>query len=184
MKKWVDLQEYGVWNLEKTLITFDIPLLFVCKTPQRIRYLTLCINEETGEYLACKTNIRLLLAMLKDKCSMRSLFTNGVIQKCLYISYDFLKQSFYVQEKLCSDIPEEWLPDQGAVLGLHNDSIISYIAELENEPIKGRKKYRNERIISQSPKLNELYEKLLGERNKFLVMQDRKYIDERRSRQL
>lgn len=163
MKKWFDLDAYGIWGIEKILITFDIPLLFVCQNSQRMRYLVLCIDEENGVYLACRINKRILLNMLTDKCTMRSVFEKGLTNECLYIAYSKDVGKFTVKEIDNEELEEDWLPDAGAYLELRNHSIQEYIARLNRESVELRQGYRHEEwsgaIESRKRNINYLCEK-------------------------
>ena len=48
MKKWINVEEIGQLYLEKILVTFDIPILFVCSNGKNKKYLCLNIGDEDG----------------------------------------------------------------------------------------------------------------------------------------
>lgn len=47
-KKWIKIKETGQLYLEKIIVSFDIPILFVCNDFENRKYLCLNVDEETG----------------------------------------------------------------------------------------------------------------------------------------
>ena len=79
MQDWITAENIGQLTHETTLIQFDIHLLFTCLDANRNRYLVVCANEETGEYVAAKITTSELLDMLQNTETMYDTFRN---EKC------------------------------------------------------------------------------------------------------
>ena len=69
-KKWLNLGETGQLYLEQILVTFDIPILFVCNGFENRKYLCLNVYEEVGTTVIAETDNETLLAMLQNKLTM------------------------------------------------------------------------------------------------------------------
>lgn len=131
MKKWIKLNEIGQLYIEIILVTFDVPLLFVCMDERKNRYLTLCIDEEEGLYLVSESESCLLLQMLRHQIPMDEAFRKA--DKSLYVEYDFSQQVFQVSYMNSENLTSDMLPDQGAYFELHNRKTEEYILKLQLE---------------------------------------------------
>ena len=62
-KEWIKLKEIGQLYLEKILVAFDVPILFVCTDYAKRRYLCLNIDNETGETAIAEVSNKQLIQM-------------------------------------------------------------------------------------------------------------------------
>ncbi len=119
MKKWITVEGFGDLYKEMILVMFDVPILFVCKDEKNIRWLALCEDEETGEYLLAKCQKEELLKMVNRISSVDEVINNA--NEFNYISYDFEQEQFQVKKIQNDEITEEMLPDKGTYLKINNN---------------------------------------------------------------
>lgn len=126
-EKWVKLDKLACLYVEKVLIRFDIPLLFVCNTQEsNIKYLTLCTNEETDEFLLAECNNAVLLELLREKQSIDGVFK--MAEKLFLVDCcNNLCKSLSIEE-----VSGEMLPDDNTFFTIKNKSIDEYIEKLAN----------------------------------------------------
>lgn len=111
MKKWAEVKKMGLFYIEKVLIQFDVPLLFVCQNRNQ-KYLVLCEDEEEGTYLCAKCNDSSLLKMLNQQISMDEIFRRNM--KNLFLEYNCEEEIFHSKWIKTKDISEDMFPDKGA----------------------------------------------------------------------
>ena len=75
-KEWIKTKETGQLYLEKIIVSFDIPILFVCNDFENRKYLCLNIDEETGTTVIAETDNRTLISMLNNQVTMENVFRN------------------------------------------------------------------------------------------------------------
>lgn len=133
MKRWMEIEGHGRFEVEIELVTFDIPLLFVCKDSKMKRHLVLCIDEELGEYLAVCCNKEKLLTMLNNEVPMDNPFVEAQDEELLLLQYDFSEKSFGAKVICSEELTRDMLPDENAYFELKNDKISKYIEKLRDE---------------------------------------------------
>lgn len=134
-KEWITIKEIGQLYLEKILVSFDIPVLFVCKDFENRKYLCLNIDEESGKSVIAATNNKMLIDMLKDKISMESVFRNTIDNKIVIAEYDIENSKIVTQSEDADKISGDLLPAKGAFLELSNKEIEEYILFLSKQII-------------------------------------------------
>lgn len=132
-EKWIEIIDYGILYREIDLVTFDVPLLFVCLDKKKCRKLVLCIDEEQGEYIIANVNAKLLLNLLKNENTMEQVFRDSDEGTMLYVYYDFECSAFRLKSMPVDEVSANMLPDSGAFFELNNRKISEYIDVLENE---------------------------------------------------
>ena len=134
-KRWIAAENIGQLMYEKVLVWFDIPLLFTCLDEDKNRYLTVCSDEETGEYVAVRITDAKLLDMLQNIETMYDTFRGADgIALIRYIP----GENGYVWDNTDQEhVSDEMLPDKGEYFGLHNEKIRNFAAELSGD-IPGR----------------------------------------------
>lgn len=143
MKKWIQLNEIGVLYLEIVLVQFDVPLLFVCKDDDGVRYLILCIDEEEGQYLSSQISNKWLLKLLNNEVTMAEAFRHPINKRDFLIEYDFSSKKFNGHYIEVSQLTSDMLPDEGAYFKLRNPKIIDYIERISNES-----EYQYDKVVS------------------------------------
>jgi hypothetical protein len=129
--KQLTLGRLGTISVEKILIWMDISYLFVGIDENGKRYVFLCENEETREYLVLPVVDEKLIEMLQSKISMRDLFLNP---PCAFL-VTFTKETNMVKEIDSSDIQSDMLPDSGAYFDDDANQFASYCDQLESKDI-------------------------------------------------
>ena len=135
-KEWIKLKETGQLFLEKVLVSFNIPILFVCVDYEKNKYLCLNIDEETGESVIIATDNEHLLKMLKNEVTMESVFRDANDQKVIIAKYDFEEQKIISHIENSKAISKDMLPKQNEYFEFTNETIKEYISYLEKQIIK------------------------------------------------
>lgn len=135
-KEWIKLKETGQLFLEKVLVSFNIPILFVCVDYEKNKYLCLNIDEETGESVIVATDNEHLLKMLKNEVTMESVFRDANDQKVIIAKYDFEEQKIVSHIENSKAVSKDMLPKQNEYFEFTNEAIKEYISYLEKQIIK------------------------------------------------
>lgn len=135
-KEWIRLKETGQLYLEKILVSFDIPILFVCVNYEKRRYLCLNIDEETGKSVIVATDNKRMIAMLKNQVTMESVFRNSSEQKVIIAEYDFDSGEVISYSKDAKTVSADILPKKNEYFELTNKEIQDYITFLEKQTIR------------------------------------------------
>ena len=88
MKKWINVEEIGQLYLEKILVTFDIPILFVCSNGKNKKYLCLNIGDEDGTTVIAEISKATLSAMQQNKIPMEAVYRQAIGKKLIIAKYD------------------------------------------------------------------------------------------------
>lgn len=147
-REWINLEEVGTLEVETVLVTFDVPILFVCKNSRDRRFLVLCIDEEEGEYVIAEESTDSLIQMIDNKKTMEYVFRNAKNQILYVTKYDFGKQSFVVKKYNSKKIDKELLPKEGEYFELNNEKIIHYKEKLKDKVLICSKEKTKYRVIS------------------------------------
>lgn len=137
-KEWIELKETGQLFLEKVLISFNIPILFVCIDCEKNKYLCLNIDEETGESVIAATDNMHLLKMLENEVTMESVFRDANNQRIIVAKYNFEEQKIVSHLENSKTISKNMLPKQNEYFEFTNGAIEEYISYLEKQIIKIR----------------------------------------------
>lgn len=135
-REWIKLKEYGQLYLEKVLVSFNFPILFVCSDYENMKYLCLNIDDESGKTVIAATNNEQLLSMLNNEIPMEMVFRNSINKIIVIAEYnaDTERIESFVQN--ADTVPENMLPQKNAYFELKNESIEDYIDELNRQIIK------------------------------------------------
>lgn len=137
-KKWLNLGETGQLYLEQILVTFDIPILFVCNGFENRKYLCLNVDEEVGTTVIAETDNETLLAMLQNKLTMEAVFRNSFNNSLVIAEYDTTNDEIVTQIKNSKEISEDFLPTKGEFFEFSNQKIQKYITSLKKTINKDR----------------------------------------------
>ena len=129
-KEWIKLKEIGQLYLEKILVAFDVPILFVCTDYEKRRYLCLNIDNETGETVIAEVSNKQLIQMLKNETPMEVLFRDSINEKIFIATYDDAKGEVISNSVYSRDISENMLPKKNEFFELSNSMITDYIGFL------------------------------------------------------
>lgn len=135
-KEWIRIKEVGQLFLEKILVSFDIPILFVCVDYENRKYLCLNIDDESGKSVIVATDNKYLISMLTNKISMDSVFQNSIDGKIIVAEYNYEKEEIVSYTEDAKKIPSDMLPKENAYFELINKVIEEYISYLERQLIK------------------------------------------------
>lgn len=134
-KKWIKIKEAGQLYLEKVIVSFDIPILFVCNDFENRKYLCLNIDEEAGTTVIAETDNRTLISMLRDQVTMESVFRNSSEDKIIIAEYNYEDEEVVTTVKNAKEIDDNLLPEKGAFLELSNEILSEYISFLSKQLI-------------------------------------------------
>nr|WP_298678277.1 hypothetical protein [uncultured Treponema sp.] len=115
--------------IDEYLIELNLPIFFICKDDNNLKYAVMCINTKTLTYVLCRVTIQSILKMLKNNLSLYDFF----------ISSDekwYLTSGNTIEDDKCEKFqksPENLLPQKNTFLDLHNHKIQTYIERLQNE---------------------------------------------------
>lgn len=135
-KEWIKTKETGQLYLEKIIVSFDIPILFVCNDFENRKYLCLNIDEEAGTTVIAETDNRTLISMLNNQVTMENVFRNSLGNKIIIAEYDCKKNEIVSTVQDAKKIDSDLLPEKGAFLELSNKVISEYILFLSKQLIK------------------------------------------------
>lgn len=109
-------------EVEKILIYYDIPQLFIGKDCVDTKYICLLTkNEELfDEYVAIKTSVKRIGELEAGKIDLRKFFTNPEILNDYYIIHSDGK-NFIITSGL-RNINEEQLPNEGILLNINHNN--------------------------------------------------------------
>lgn len=134
-KKWIKIKETGQLYLEKIIVSFDIPILFVCNDFENRKYLCLNIDEETGCTVIAETDNRTLISMLKNQITMESVFRNSSENKIIIAEYNCEEEEIVSIVQEAKKIDANLLPEKEAFLELSNEVISEYLSFLKKQLI-------------------------------------------------
>ena len=135
-KEWIKTKETGQLYLEKIIVSFDIPILFVCNDFENRKYLCLNIDEEAGTTVIAETDNRTLISMLNNQVTMENVFRNSLGNKIIIAEFDCKKNEIVSTVQDAKKIDSDLLPEKGAFLELSNKVISEYILFLSKQLIK------------------------------------------------
>ena len=114
--KWIYTKRTGQLYTKKILLTFDIPVLFVCTDEQE--HLSLCLNvdSDTGLTVIAETCKQMLEDMEQCRIPMETVFRKAEKGELILAWYnkDENKTEFKVEN--AKEIPADMLPEKGAFL--------------------------------------------------------------------
>ena len=135
-KEWIKLRETGQLYLEKVLVSFDIPILFVCADYENRKYLCLNIDEESGKSVIVATNNEHLIQMLTNKITMEYVFRNPIDDKVIVAEYDFENERVVSCIEKAKDVSADMLPKKNEYFEITDAIIEEYIIYLKKQCIK------------------------------------------------
>ena len=115
--------------IDEYLVELNLPIFFICKDDNNLKYAVMCINTTNLTYVLCRVTIQSILKMLKNNLSLYDFF----------ISSDekwYLTSGNTIEDDKCEKfqkLPENLLPQKNTFLDLHNLKIQTYIERLQNE---------------------------------------------------
>lgn len=129
---WINVPPLGAISIEKVLVTFDVPELFVCKAENKKRYLAVYEDNGPYQYLLAATTPFMLLNMFSQDISIDAMFLENP-DKQIYRLFLGDEESPEFRVDSVEQLSQEELPDQGTLFTLQNKSIEQYRHSLERE---------------------------------------------------
>lgn len=129
--EWIKIKEIGQLYLEKVIVSFDIPILFVCNDFENRKYLCLNIDDEIDTTIIAETDNKMLLNMLQDKVTMEYVFRNALNDRIMVVEYDSINQKIITRVENAKEISGDLLPEKEVFLDLSNKMILEYISFLD-----------------------------------------------------
>ena len=135
-KEWIRIKQAGQMFLEKVLVTFDVPILFVCVDYENCKYLCLNIDDESGKSVIAATDNKHLISMLKNEITMDSVFRNSIDGKVIVAEYDYEEEKIISYTENSKTISSDMLPKENEYFEFTNKMIEDYIAYLERQVVR------------------------------------------------
>lgn len=135
-KEWIKVKEIGQLYLERILVSFDMPILFVCVDYENRKYLCLNIYDENVKSVIVETDINQLIAMLKNRVTMESVFRRTVGGNIVVAEYNSKKQEVVSHVESANEISEDMLPKKNEYFEIENKMIDEYIILLQRQLMK------------------------------------------------
>ena len=110
------MEEIGHLYLEKILVTFDIPILFVCGNGKNKKYLCLNIGNEDGTTVIAEVGDITLLTMQQNKIAMEAVFRQAIGRKLIIAKYDKNSKKIISEVENSEMVAADFLPQKGKFL--------------------------------------------------------------------
>lgn len=114
--KWIYTKRTGQLYMKKTLLTFDIPVLFLCTDEQEHLFLCLNIDIDTGLTVIAETSKQMLEDMEQCRIPMETVFREAEEERLILIRYDKVEKKIEHKIENAKEIPEDMLPERDAFL--------------------------------------------------------------------
>lgn len=134
-REWIKVKGLGQLYLEKILLSFDIPILFVCTDFENRRYLCLNIDDDVPQAVIAEIDIKTLIGMLKDEITMEMAFRGSINGKIIVATYDSSSKQINTSIIASQMVSEDFLPEKGAFFEIENKKITDYIEFLSKQII-------------------------------------------------
>lgn len=115
-EKWINVEEIGQLYLEKILVTFDIPILFVCSNGKNKKYLCLNIDDEDGTTVITEISEATLSAMQQNKIPMEAVYRQAIGKKLIITKYDENSKKIISEVENSETVVANFLPQKGKFL--------------------------------------------------------------------
>ena len=127
------IQLPGIGRLahEKTLVRFDIDLLWIAKDPSENRYAVLCEDDESCEYLIVPVDSKRIIDMLAGGIPMRELFTNP--SSAYWAQWGSVDKQWTVKVIGVQSLTDELLPQSNAYFEHEDADLLTYRNHLQEE---------------------------------------------------
>lgn len=132
-KEWLNIKECGKLYIEKVLITFDIPILFVCSDYEGRKYLCMNIDPDTGETVIAHTDNTSLIGMLENCVTMETVFRESNDGRIMVVKYDEDNGRIITETRKAQNIDADYLPRKGAYFDLSGKEISDYVETLKKQ---------------------------------------------------
>ena len=114
LNKYIELEQIGTLYIEKTILSFDVPVLFVCRDMDKVPYFCMNIDSETGRTVIAKTSNGAILDMLKNKVTIESVFRNTEDGRLVIAEYDTENCNIISHIEVAKEVSEDILPTKRA----------------------------------------------------------------------
>lgn len=135
-REWIELKETGKLYLEKILVTFDVPILFVCVDYENRKYLCLNVDDQDMKYVIAETDAGQLVDMLTNIIPMETVFRNSAKGQLIIAEYNAVEDVIISQVIAANIVSSALLPQSGAMFELSDNIIKDYIEHLRRQIIK------------------------------------------------
>lgn len=129
----INLPRIGTLAHEKTLVRFDIDLLWIAKDPAENRYAVLCEDDESCEYLIIPVGAKSIIDMLAGGIPMRDLFTNP--SYAYWAQWVSIDKRWTIREIDVQSLTDELLPQSNAYFEHEDTDLILYRNQLQEESL-------------------------------------------------
>ena len=114
--KWIYTKRTGQLYIKKILLTFDIPVLFVCTDEQEHLFLCLNVDSDTGLTVIAETSKQMLEDMEQCRIPIETVFREAEKGELLLVWYDKVEKKIECKAENAKEIPADMLPERDAFL--------------------------------------------------------------------
>ena len=114
--KWIYTKRTGQLYTKKILLTFDIPVLFVCTDEQEHLFLCLNVDSDTGLTVIAETSKQMLEDMEQCRIPMETVFRKAEKGELILVWYKKDENMIEFKVENAKEIPADMLPEIGAFL--------------------------------------------------------------------
>jgi len=161
-KEWIEVKEIGMLYMEQVLISFNLPILFVCSDNMDRKYLCMNVDDDSMHVIA-EIDVSILIDMLESRITMKEVFKNSLCGNLYLVWYNYDEK--VLMSKVCeaSTFDQDLLPEEGAYFELDNKAIKDYLEELKSQSIS-----YNEGLFSEPYKISFGFCKLIPINGEFV----------------
>lgn len=134
-KEWIKIKEIGQLYLEKVLVSFDKPILFVCTDYENRRYLCLDVEDDNERIIVAQVDVQRLVDMIENRVTMEEVFRTSTQNSLIVAEYDYANREIVSTSRSSQHIEEDSLPKKGAYFELWNDEIKMYNEFLKTQMV-------------------------------------------------
>lgn len=134
--RWTAVPELGQLYVEKVLVTFDVPELFVCRDGEGKRYLAVFEDDGDYQYLLAEVSCALLHKMLRQELPIDQVFRRGLHRRAYRLKSTGPEGALQAEAVGAEALRPEELPDAGTLFSLHSRELDAYREEIELEYIQ------------------------------------------------
>ena len=115
--------------IDEYLVELNLPIFFICKDDNNLKYAVMCIDSIALAYVVCKVTLQSIIKMLRNELSLYDFFIYST-EQWYVMSGNTIETDKYNRLQILTD---NLLPQKNTFLDLHNEKIRTYIKRLQNE---------------------------------------------------
>ena len=156
---------------EKTLVYYDLPLLFVCYDDENNKYLALCTDSDELSYILVMTSPERIIDMLDQKISMDCIFKESAHK------WRIKSENSGDIVKIVNSFEDDELPEKGALFSLVDVSNKQYLEELRKFQFNRDNNFTETSFIRKLSSYFVLREKEIQYKSEIITDNSKEYIE-------